>query len=65
MRLAKADPELLSLLEGGAPAGLVADALTGALAAQPKTVEQRRDEATQAEMQALAEKTRSQGPSRI
>ena len=48
MRLAKADPELVSLLDGTAPAGLVADALTGSLSPIPKSPEQRL-EASQAQ----------------
>ena len=53
--LAQSDPELVSLLSGSAPAGLVADALQGSLSPTPKTQEQRQKEATSAEVQELIE----------
>ncbi len=53
--LAASDPELVSLLSGSAPAGLVADALQGSLSPTPKTQEQRQTEATSAEVQQLIE----------
>jgi len=53
--LAASDPELVSLLSGSAPAGLVADALQGSLSPTPKTKEQRRDEAKAAEVKQLIE----------
>ena len=55
MRLAKADPELVSLLSGTAPAGLVADALTGALSPVARTPEQRQKAATAEEVKQLVE----------
>ena len=55
MALAKADPELVSLLDGTAPAGLVADALTGSLPPIPKSPEQRQSEARSAEIQQLVD----------
>ena len=54
-RLAQADPELVSLLDGSAPAGLVADALQGALSPTPRTQEQRKAEAISAEVKELIE----------
>ena len=55
MKLQAADPELVSLLRGTAPAGLVADALQGKLSPIPKSPEQRQEEATKAEVQQLME----------
>ena len=55
MKLAKADPELVSLLDGSAPAGLVADALQGSLSPIPKSPEQRQSEVRSAELQHLAD----------
>ena len=55
MKLQAADPELVSLLRGTAPAGLVADALQGKLSPIPKSPQQRQEEATKAEVQQLME----------
>jgi len=53
--LAAVDPELVSLLSGSAPAGLVADALQGSLSPTPKSQEQRKAEAVSAEVKELVE----------
>ena len=54
-QLAQSDPELVSLLSGTAPAGLVADALQGSLSPTPKTQEQRQAETVSAEVKELLE----------
>ena len=53
MKLQAADPELVSLRRGTAPAGLVADALQGKLSPIPMSPEQRQEAATKAEVQQL------------
>ncbi len=55
MRLSSEDPELLSLLAGTAPAGLVADTLQGKLSPIPKTQEERATEQQKAEVKQLIE----------
>ena len=60
MMLQRQDPELFSLLNGTAPASLVADPLQGQLSPVPVSEEQRAAEARKEEMQALYDASKSE-----
>ena len=60
LQLSKADPELVSLLDGTAPASLLADALQGQLSSVPVSQEEREAKEKQAEAQALYDASRSE-----
>ena len=62
LQLQRQDPELVSLLNGTAPASLLADALQGHLSPIPVSQEQRASDARKAEMQALMTQQNGSGP---
>ena len=57
MELQNKDPQLYSLLNGTAPASLVADALSGALPECPTPIEELEEQQKQAEIQQLIKET--------
>ena len=60
MMLQRKDPELFSLLNGQAPASLLADALQGQLSPIPVSEEQREAEARKQEMQSLYDQSKTE-----
>ena len=59
LQLQRQDPELVSLLNGTAPASLLADALQGALSPVPVSQEQRASDARKQEMQGLYDQSKT------
>ena len=60
LQLQRQDPELVSLLNGTAPASLLADALQGALSPVPVSQEQRASDARKAEAQSLYDQSKTE-----